>query len=249
MAEAAANASSVNRESSNVPEKGPIGLALKVIGAVLVFHIIGLTLAIVLEWIGMAFWWPDTGIQHASQMMNREITFLSDDFKTSLFASHPAVFARECADLVYHWAFEWTGVEKGIRWLRTPVTETAGTRFQMHEIYLSLEPYILSAMMMTETYALRVAVLIMSLPVFILFSAVGAADGLMRRDLRRWGGGRESSLAHGTSKALLKHIYVFPWLIYLSLPFSLHPNWIILPSSACAAVAMCVMTATFKKYL
>lgn len=247
MADQAGNAG--NRDAPAAPEKGPIGLGLSIIGAIFGFHLLGLSLAIVIEWIGMTYWWPGTGIHHAQQMMHREITFLSEDFKSSLFASHPAVFARECSDFVYHWAFEWSGVESGIQWLRTSVPDAKSFRGLIHATYQSIEPYVLAAMMMTQTYALRVAVLIMSLPVFILFSTVGMADGLMRRDLRRWGGGRESSLAHGTARALLKHIYVVPWLIYLSLPFSLHPNWVILPSATCAGIAMCVMSATFKKYL
>jgi hypothetical protein len=60
-----------------------------------------------------------------------------------------------------------------------------------------LEPFISSAVIVTQTYVLRMIVLLLSLPAFLLFGAVGLAEGLMRRDLRRWGGGREPSFAHG----------------------------------------------------
>ena len=37
-------------------------------------------------------------------------------------------------------------------------------------------------------------------PVFVLFTLVALVDGLVRRDLRRWGGGRESSFVYHYAK-------------------------------------------------
>jgi hypothetical protein len=40
-------------------------------------------------------------------------------------------------------------------------------------------------------YAIRLAVMVSALPVFLLAGLVAVVDGLGQRDLRRFGGGRE----------------------------------------------------------
>jgi hypothetical protein len=42
---------------------------------------------------------------------------------------------------------------------------------------------------------------------------------------------------------------VLPWVLYLSLPISVHPNYIVLPAAILFGIALCVASATFKKYL
>jgi len=46
-------------------------------------------------------------------------------------------------------------------------------------------------MQVTLVFAVRVAILTLAMPVLLLFSLVALVDGLVQRDLRRWGGGRE----------------------------------------------------------
>jgi hypothetical protein len=42
---------------------------------------------------------------------------------------------------------------------------------------------------------------------------------------------------------------VSPWMIYLALPVSVDPLFILLPGAALLGVAVCVSAAMFKKYL
>ena len=42
---------------------------------------------------------------------------------------------------------------------------------------------------------------------------------------------------------------VLPWVTYLALPVSVHPLLILLPSAALLGIAVCIASATFKKYL
>ena len=86
-------------------------------------------------------------------------------------------------------------------------------------------------------------------PVFQLFSLVALVDGLVRRDLRRWGGGRESSFVYHYAKKAAVPLMVLTWVVYLSLPFSLHPAFIVLPFAMLFALAVTVTASTFKKYL
>ena len=52
------------------------------------------------------------------------------------------------------------------------------------------------AMQVTQLFSVRLAILTLAMPVFLLFSLVALVDGLVQRDLRRWGGGRESSFVY-----------------------------------------------------
>ena len=49
---------------------------------------------------------------------------------------------------------------------------------------------------------------------------VGLVDGLVRRDIRRFGAGRESGFIYHRARASLIPLAVLPWVAYLALPVS-----------------------------
>lgn len=72
-----------------------------------------------------------------------------------------------------------------------------------------------------------------------------ATRRLRQADLRGWGGGRESSsLYHWAKRAALPQL-VLTWVIYLALPFSLHPSFVVL----LFVLSVTVTASTFGKYL
>jgi len=101
----------------------------------------------------------------------------------------------------------------------------------------------------TQVFAVRLAILTLATPVFVLFTLVALVDGLVRRDLRRWGGGRESSFVYHYAKQSVLPLVALAWVVYLSLPFSVHPSLVVLPFAALFAVSVSIMAGTFKKYL
>ena len=52
---------------------------------------------------------------------------------------------------------------------------------------------------------------------------VGLVDGLVRRDIRRFGAGRESGFIYHRARASLIPLAVLPWVTYLALPFRREP--------------------------
>jgi len=78
---------------------------------------------------------------------------------------------------------------------------------------------------------------------------VALVDGFVQRDLRRWGGGRESSFVYHWAKRSALPLLVLSWVVYLALPFSLHPTFVILPFAAPFALSVAVTASSFKKYL
>ncbi|TWR13338.1 TIGR03747 family integrating conjugative element membrane protein, partial [Xanthomonas vasicola] len=88
-----------------------------------------------------------------------------------------------------------------------------------------------------------------TLPLIFTAAFVGLIDGLVRRDVRRFGAGRESGFIYHRAKASLMPLVVLPWVTYLALPISVHPLLILLPSAALLGWAVSLTAGSFKKYL
>jgi integrating conjugative element membrane protein (TIGR03747 family) len=95
----------------------------------------------------------------------------------------------------------------------------------------------------------RLTILVLATPLFLLATFTGFIDGLMRRDLRKFGAGRESSFVYHRAKRAVIPLLIVPWIIYLSLPFSLNPMAIFLPCAMVLGATMAITSSTFKKYL
>ena len=130
-----------------------------------------------------------------------------------------------------------------------PAPNERGLRPTLNKLYQPLAEFIIAMMRVTRVFAVRVAIVTLAMPVFLLFSLVALIDGLVQRDLRRWGGGRESSFVYHYAKKAALPLVVITWVVYLSLPFSLHPTIIVLPFAALFALTVAVTASTFKKYL
>ena len=212
--------------------------------------LLSLLFSIAIEWIGMVFWWQELGLEHSRQMLAVELNYLDADFRRSLLTSDPSRFAINLSEHLYHLLFEVTRFIDLAEWLApVPSTNEEGLRVTLHYVYQPMAAFILAAMQMTQVFAIRLATLILATPVFGLFAGVALIDGLVRRDLRRWGGGRESSFVYHYAKKAAFPLVIIAWVLYLALPFSLHPSWIILPFAIGFGLTVAVTASTFKKYL
>lgn len=230
--------------------QGLISKCLTAVAQAIKWLLFSLLFSIVVEGIGMNLWWEDAGLDHSRAMLTREISYLDTDFRRSIVASDPARFAKEVADRTYHYLFEVSRVVAFVHWVSPPPrTGETGLRPTLHKIYRPIAEYTIAAMQVTQVFSVRLAILMLSTPVFLLFSLVALVDGLVRRDLRRWGGGRESSFVYHYAKKASMPLLVLTWVVYLSLPFSLHPTFVILPFATLFALAVAVTASTFKKYL
>jgi integrating conjugative element membrane protein (TIGR03747 family) len=209
-----------------------------------------LVFSIIIEWMGMVFWWPEEGVQHSRSMLAQELGYLNTDFRRSVLTSDPVQFARGWADIFHYYLFEWTHFTDLLAWLGAPPSADDNSfRLWLRMIYLNVSDFITAAMVVSQVFAVRLAVLTLAMPVFVLFGLVALVDGLVQRDLRRWGGGRESSFVYHHAKVALLPTLVLTWIVYLGLPFSLHPNFLILPFAVLFALALGITVATFKNYL
>jgi integrating conjugative element membrane protein (TIGR03747 family) len=212
--------------------------------------LLALVFSVLTEWVGMAIWWPEEGLSHSRNMLAAEIGYLREDFGRSLVSLDPARFTKTVADKTYYVLFEATRVADFIEWVSTrPSPAASGPRARLHAVFRPVAKYVLAAMQVTQVFSVRLAILALAMPVFLMFSLVGIVDGLVKRDLRRWGGGRESSFVYHWAKRSALPLLVLTWVIYLALPFSLHPSFVVLPFATLFALSVAVTAGTFKKYL
>jgi integrating conjugative element membrane protein (TIGR03747 family) len=231
-------------------QPGVLSQSLGLTARLLFWLVMALLFSILIEWLGMAFWWPEEGLRHSQDMLVREVAYLSRDFTRSVVAADPAAFARRYADVAYEFLVQRTGLLDLIQWAQTPpAPDASGLQATLHGLLTPVAEYLIAALVITQVFAVRLAVLTLALPVFLMFALVAVVDGLVQRDLRRWSGGRESSFVYHHAKRAVLPFVILAWVVYLACPVSVHPSLVILPFAVLFAAALAVTVSTFKKYL
>ncbi|KMK81829.1 TIGR03747 family integrating conjugative element membrane protein [Pectobacterium brasiliense] len=213
-----------------------------------------LLISIIVECTGMHLFWKDQGWQHSQAMLQYELGHLPNNFTRSAIMQEPGRTAHQIVDTGYEWIFVKTGLlvrmKQTAERARVPSqTLTRDFRYFVSQVYVWSENYLIAAAFTTLTFMVRLLVLILTLPLTLMSVFIGLVDGLVRRDVRRFGAGRESGFVYHRAKAVLLPLAVLPWVTYLALPISVHPLIILLPGAALLAVAVALTASSFKKYL
>lgn len=240
-----------NRPELNTAERrqGLLGRTAARITKALRWLALSLLISIAIECLGMALWWPESGPEHSRAMLQTELGYLKQDFGESLFTRNPHRLAESFAENA-RFLIEKTGIRRlSSVTLNVSVQEPSAQRSLLRYFGQAIAPYAEAATNIVQLFAVRLAVLILTLPTFVLFSMVGLIDGLVRRDLRRWGGGRESSYLYHYAKKSVWRFVLVATITYLALPVSLHPALVLLPFAVLFAVSVSMTAGTFKKYL
>lgn len=212
------------------------------INAVLAALFGSLILSIILEWLGIAFLWSEEGHLHSQKMMLTELGWLSDSLTRGLFYHSPKELAEGLILSLHEWLFVKTGVKD---WLANP-REHSGVGLW---VYHYGRAYIESVIYVFITFVIRLVVIVFTSPLFLLAAFAGFTEGLMMRDRRKFGAGRESSFLYHHARRLIGPIMLSAWVLYLSIPISIYPNIILVPAAFLFGLSICVTAASFKKYL
>ena len=212
------------------------------ISKVIATLLVSLLLSILLEWICIAFVWPEEGHLHSQRMMLKELGWLSEDFTRGFFHLSPKELAESLITTMHEWLFVKSGLAQ---WLNNPNAYGSTGAW----VYHYGRAYIESTVYVSITFVIRLIVIICTAMLFVLAAFAGITEGLMMRDLRKFGAGRESSFVYHHARRLVGPVMFSAWIIYLSLPISIHPNLILLPAAFLFGLSICVAAASFKKYL
>ncbi|PVZ81187.1 TIGR03747 family integrating conjugative element membrane protein [Serratia sp. S1B] len=250
-----AQASSSQPVQQTAPAKRP-GLLMallwdmpwRVVGMLLV----SLLFSLVVEYIGIAFFWPEQGAEHSRAVMVTESGYFSEGFTRSLLLSAPVTTVSSWIALGYQWLFVNSGF---LGWLQSAPSGNSGNAVTegLHSggawLVQTAREYLMATMYVTLIFLMRLTILVLSVPLFVLVALVGIVDGMVRRDLRRYGAGYESSFLYHHAKRFVKPAVYIPCVLYLSAPFAVYPNLLLLPAALLMGLAISVTMGAFKKYI
>jgi len=207
-----------------------------------------LLVSIGIEWIGMHLWWAELGTEHSRQMLRAESQLLDDSLSVSWLRGRPAgVIAQLTSEAGQ--ALKRSEIGAALRELARNATRRLGSSATWHRLGQFAEPYTVAARNISQLYMVRLTVLCLAAPLFLLLILVGLVDGLVQRDLRRWGGGRESSYVYHYAKRSNLVFVGLGAILYLAIPFSIHPTVLLLPFACVCAITVSLTASRFKKYL
>lgn len=234
------------RESREAPPKRKepslIGRLFSSIISLFFWLFISLLISIVIEWIGMTWFWPDESVNHSKSMLKYEQQHLNQQLRLN-----PAGYIKPIHDTTQH-INQWIRKaakrvhRKSLSLDRNVYLGWLNAYYQKSKVYIEAIPYV------AQVFFTRIAIILFSLPAFILSGIYGAADGLIERDLRRWGGGRESSNVYNIARKSIFPVFIFACVLYLSLPISVHPAWVIMPFVVAFGFSVRVSFERLKKY-
>ncbi|WP_285374222.1 TIGR03747 family integrating conjugative element membrane protein [Pseudomonas sp. lyk4-TYG-107] len=213
-----------------------------------------LILSILIECIGMYAFWPEEGWRHAQQMYEFELGQLSSDFKHSALVREPGRTASDLVQVAYQAVMIKTGIARSIHATSQKARDAHfdsahDARYFVGSFYTHLERNLIAAAYTILVFIIRLAVLFLSLPLFIIAAFIGMVDGLVCRDLRRFGAGRESGYLYHRAKVFIAPLAILPWIVYLTIPMSVNAGLILVPSALSLGIAIDLTVRNFKKYL
>ena len=149
-------------------------------------------------------------------------------------------FVDASVTATHEWVFVKTGLD---RWL---ASQRSGL---LAAIVDGLWVLIETALLGLQLFAMRVAVLILSLPLFVAVGASAVADGLYGWLMRRTHGGRESGFIYHRAKRAAPLFMLLVWTVYLLPPTPMDPRWVLPPFVVAFAIALRLRVSFFKKHL
>lgn len=240
----------VERSQMAVKKKTAFDLALAQFFEIIGWLLLALFTSIVMEWIGMSFVWDEQGAEHSHNMIMKELSYVNDETKLRYVGSQtPATVARNFATGMDYYLFEWTRIRDFLAWvISIPDTANSGLLY-LKQFVLFASDYIAAAINTTQVFSIRLAVAFMSFPLFLLVGTVALIDGMVERELRRYGGANESAYIYHRVKPWTKPVIIGAFLLYLGYPDSIHPNTILVPFVTVFGLIVFMVARTFKKFL
>jgi integrating conjugative element membrane protein (TIGR03747 family) len=134
------------------PRRAPGALArlLAVIGRIMRLLLLSLLVSVLVEWVGMAWWWPEQGVNHSRSMLQAEIDYLDSNMRQSLISRDPANFAQTVAESVYHSLFVRTKLVDTIEWLSATPPRAGPTRQRLSRLSRAASDYVIAAMTIVQ---------------------------------------------------------------------------------------------------
>jgi integrating conjugative element membrane protein (TIGR03747 family) len=209
-----------------------------------VMILLGLVLAAwIIDWIFVFRVWPD-GIARLQSILEQDI---ARTYRIECWYSDLPALTAGMANFLYALIFRVTGIhEMGTGFAEVEALSIPDTI--VRSAYLENFEAIRVAMLGTQIMGVRLATLVIGLPLLILTYAVAMTDGLVQRAIRRVSGGRESSSIYHRAKYLQIVLIAITIAIFLLWPASIDFPAMLCMAMAIAAVLARVQWSYYKKH-
>jgi integrating conjugative element membrane protein (TIGR03747 family) len=159
--------------------------------------------------------------------------------------------AAGTAKVLYAVLFKMTGIhDMGTRIAEGAALSVHDTIVRnMRNSYLAHFEAIQVAMIATQRFGVRLAMLAPVIPLLALAYGVAFADGLVQRAIRRASGGRESASLYHRAKHLQVVLLAASGALSLLLPVALDTRWIWVPGCVVLAILARLQWTYYKKHL
>lgn len=238
------------QQDYQAPKRKEPGLIGKLFSALIQFIswlIVSLIISIGIEWVGMSYYWTDQGANHA-----KEVLAIDKSYMNLQLVSQSLEIKVRVVDLTFN-AVSWIEDKQWLKSIGTLSHDSAPTMYSgvlnwVDHLLVKYSEHIEASKYVSQTFVIRLGLIVFSLPIFGLAILVGAVDGLVERDLRRWGGGRESSNVFKLAKKTITPLFVLACVVYISVPISINPVFIILPFAGLVGLSVRITFERLKKY-
>ena len=238
--------------------RGPVELVFVIAFGLFFVALFSWFIGLVIEIGGSYFFWKQ-GPKHAQQMVEQDMSYIAAAPR-SLLIDDTVAFSNQLVAWI-RMPYERVGIlgayerkanadttqpapVSGKPDMRAKFTETSKSLLHSGAEWAVISMYVL------QDVLLRLSVALFALPAFLLACMVGVVDGLVRRDLRRWQGGRESSFVYHHAKNYTKWALTGGFGLYLTWPFGgFNPAYMVLVFTVLVAATLSTTVASFKKYL
>ena len=228
--------------------RGVVARSAAAVAKLLRLLLVSLLVSVLAEWAGMHFWWPELGSDHSRQMVEVESRFLDEHQPSLWVASVPAITAGDVLSRLSERIKHSELLAPAFHWCQRTRARAASS-VHWWKLRRASGPYLRAAGNVLQLYGVRLTVLSMAAPLFLMLMLLGLVDGLVQRDLRRWGGGRESAYVYHYAKRSNGFFLGLGAIVYLAMPVSLPPSWVLVPFAVACATTIGVTASRFKKYL
>ncbi|RBW47278.1 TIGR03747 family integrating conjugative element membrane protein [Psychromonas sp. B3M02] len=227
---------------------GLVGNSITLLVNILFWIFFSLIFSVIIEWVGIYFSWWNNGPQHSKIMLSEELNYANDSVKN--------IFLGNDTSSYFFWIFNkfviaakfifqtFSSFFIFLHSMSGDIFNTSNT-----EISNTVSSYFTAAFNISMVFLLRLFLVFFSLPLFLMAFLWGFVDGLVERDLRRFGAGRESSTVFDGAKSMVMPFFIAPFIIYLSFPTSINPMIMFAPSIIIQCVLYRTLFSKYKKYI
>ena len=198
----------------------------------------------IIDWIFVFKVWPD-GAATLQRILDGDLgraVRLGDSY------SDLPRLAAATANFLYALLFEATGIhgmgEKFAQASSLSIPDTI-----VRNAYVANFDVIRVAMIGTQVFGVRLAMLITAVPLFAMVYCAALADGLVQRAIRRASGGRESASLYHRAKHLQVLLVVTIAALGLLVPVAIDPRYIWMSAAIPVAVLARFQWTYYKKHL